>query len=111
MLEPGIIFFVGLLCLACLFLRRAAKIEALEQHGVRVMATITSIEPHAMFTRVTARLSASSDAAGLPPSQLDAVQPALPPARKAGADPGGPGQLPVLLHAGGTLTVACRHLA
>ena len=59
MLEPGIIFFVGLLCLACLFLRRAAKIEALEQHGVRVVATVTSIEPHAMFTRVTARLSAS----------------------------------------------------
>ncbi len=54
MLEPGIIFFVGLLCLACLFLRRAAKIEALEQHGVRVVATITSIEPHAMLTRVTA---------------------------------------------------------
>jgi hypothetical protein len=41
MLEPGIIFFVGLLCLACLFLRRAAKIEALEQHGVRVVAGST----------------------------------------------------------------------
>ena len=54
MVEPGIIFFVGLLGLACLFLRRAAKIEALEQHGVRVVATITSIEPHVMFTRVTA---------------------------------------------------------
>ncbi len=54
MVEPGIIFFVGLLGLACLFLRRAAKIEALEQHGMRVVATITSIEPHAMFTRVTA---------------------------------------------------------
>ena len=54
MLGPGIIFFVGLLCLACSFLRRAAKIEALEQHGMRVVATITSIEPHAMFTRVTA---------------------------------------------------------
>ena len=26
----------------------------LEQHGVRVVATITSIEAHAMFTRVTA---------------------------------------------------------
>jgi len=53
-LEPGIIFFVGLLGLVCLFLRRAAKLEALEQHGVRVVATITSIEAHAMFTRVTA---------------------------------------------------------
>ena len=54
MLVPGIIFFVGLLGLACLFVRRAAKIEALEQHGMRVVATVTSIEPHAMFTRVTA---------------------------------------------------------
>ena len=44
MVEPGIIFFVGLLGLACLFLRRAAMIEALEQHGMTVVATITSID-------------------------------------------------------------------
>ena len=54
MLDPGIIFFVGLLCLACLFLRRVAKLEGLEQHGVRVVATVTTVEPHSVFTRVTA---------------------------------------------------------
>ena len=54
-MEPGIVFFVGLLCLVCLFLRRVAKLERLEQHGVKVVASITSIEPHTMFTRVTAQ--------------------------------------------------------
>jgi hypothetical protein len=54
MLEPGIVFFAGLLLLVCLFLRRVTKIETLEQHGLRVVATVTGIEPHAMFTRVTA---------------------------------------------------------
>jgi hypothetical protein len=53
-MEPGIVFFVGLLCLVCLFLRRVAKLEALEQQGMTVVATVVSVEPHSVFTRVTA---------------------------------------------------------
>ncbi len=53
-MEPVIVFFVGLLLLVCLFLRRASLIEALEHHGVAVVATVTCVEQHWVFTKVTA---------------------------------------------------------
>jgi hypothetical protein len=53
-MEPFIVFFVGLLLLGCLFLRRASLIEALEHHGVTMMATVTGIEQHWVLTKVTA---------------------------------------------------------
>jgi len=53
-MELAIIFFVGMLCLGCLFLRRATLIDSLQHRGVRVTAIVTSVEQHAMFTRVTA---------------------------------------------------------
>ncbi len=53
-MEPIIIFFVGMFLLGCLFLWRASLIEALEHHGVTVVATVTSIEQHWVFTKVTA---------------------------------------------------------
>jgi len=53
-MEIGIVFFIGLLCLVGLFLRRAFMIESLEHRGVTVVATVTRVEQHAMFTKVTA---------------------------------------------------------
>lgn len=53
-MAAGILFFVGLLVLVCLFLRRAYMIEMLEHHGVTVVARVTRVEQHAVFTKVTA---------------------------------------------------------
>jgi hypothetical protein len=110
MVEPGIIFFVGLLCLACLFVRRTAMIAALEQHGVRVVATITGIEAHAMFTRVTACWQHPQTWQAYPCHSWMLFNPLSLQKGKAGASPGGSHQLPALLHTGGTLTVACMSI-
>ncbi len=53
-MAPGIIIFFGLLFLVCLFFHRAYLIEALEHHGVTVVAIVTSVEQHSVFTKVTA---------------------------------------------------------
>ena len=53
-MAAGILFFIGLLVLVCLFLRRAQMIETLEQRGVTVVARVTRVEQHAVFTKVTA---------------------------------------------------------
>ena len=55
-MGPGVILLIALfLLLACLFVYRAQKIEALEQRGVRVAAIVTNVEPFPGGSYVTAQ--------------------------------------------------------
>ena len=53
-MGPGIAFFIGLLLLVLFIFLRTQRIEALQQHGVPVVAIVTRVEQFAGITYVIA---------------------------------------------------------